>query len=131
MATDALLALQPFVTKTATFNGPALILAAGTPRRGLKARIIYSAAQQASGSGIWTFSVDVSYDAGVTWKSDFMSDPSITLTTTAQAGEIYIPFEISPVSVVNQTQIRVSALLSGAGVTTTISYQADITYGRP
>ena len=131
MATDALLTLQPVVTKTATFNGGALTLAAGTPRRGLKVRIIYSAATQASGSGVWNFSVDVSYNAGSTFASDFFADPPLTLSTTAQAGEVYIPFEISPTSVVNGTQIRVTATLSGAPVTPTITYQADITYGRP
>ncbi len=57
MPSDALLALAGTsaapLTKTATFNGTAVILAGGTPRRGLVARVIYSAAQQASGSGVY------------------------------------------------------------------------------
>lgn len=131
MPSDANIALQPLVTKTATFNGPAFILPGGTPRRGLVARIVYSAANQASGSGVWTFSVDVCYDGVPTvWNADFLAPP-LTLTTGAQAGEIFIPLSISPTSVVNGTQIRVSATLSGSPTTPTITYQADLVSGRP
>ncbi len=131
MPVDALLALQASVTKTATFNGAALILPGGTPRRGLNARIIYSAATQASGSGVWTFSVDICYDGvPTTWNVDFVAPP-ITLTTSAQSGEIFIPFSISPTSVANGTQIRVSATLSGSPTTPTITYFADLVPSRP
>jgi len=131
MPRDANLVLQALVTKTATFNGAALILPGGTPRRGLNARVIYSAAQQASGSGVFTFSVDVCYDGvPTTWLSDFVAPP-ITLTTTAQSGEIFIPFSISPTSVVNGTQIRLSATLSGSPTTPTITYNSSIVAGRP
>ncbi len=130
MPTDALLALQASVTKTATFNGAALILPTGTPRRGLKARVIYSAAANASGSNTVVFSIDVSYDGGSTWNSDFLAPP-ITLSTTAQSGEIAIPFEISPTSVINGTQIRLTATIAGSGTSPTITYQGDIMLGRP
>ncbi len=130
MPTDALLALQASVTKTATFNGAALILPTGTPRRGLKARVIYSAAANASGSNTVVFSIDVSYDGGSTWNSDFLAPP-ITLSTTAQSGEIAIPFEISPTSVINGTQIRLTATIAGSGTSPTITYQGDIMPGRP
>jgi len=131
MPSDALVALQASVTKTATFNGAALILPGGTPRRGLKARVIYSAAQQASGSGIWTFSLDVCYDGVPTlWLPDFVAPP-ITLTASAQAGEIFIPFEVSPTSVVNGIQVRLSATLSGSPTTPTITYFGDIVLSRP
>ena len=131
MPVDALLALQASVTKTATFNGAALILPGGTPRRGLNARIIYSAATQASGSGVWTFSVDICYDGvPTTWNVDFVAPP-ITLTTSAQASELFIPFSISPTSVANGTQIRVSATLSGSPTTPTITYFADLVPSRP
>jgi hypothetical protein len=131
MPTDALIALQAAVTKTATFNGAALILPGGTPRRGLVARVIYSAATQASGSGVWTFSIDVCYDGVPTlWLADFVAPP-ITLTTTAQANEIFLPFSISPTSVANGTQVRLSATLSGSPVTPTITYSADIVLSRP
>src|SRR5258706_15779194 len=135
MPSDALLALAGKsaapLTKTATFNGTAVILAGGTPRRGLVARVIYSAAQQASGSGVWTFSVDVCYDGVPTvWNVDFVAPP-ITLTASAQSSEIFIPFSISPTSVANGTQIRISATLSGSPTTPTITYFSDIVAGRP
>lgn len=131
MATDALLALQASVTKTATFNGSALTLATGTPRRGLKARVIYSAATNASGSNSVTFSLDVSYDAGSTWLSNLFQAQVINLSTTAQSGEIFIPFEISPTSVANGTQIRLTATVAGAGSTPTITYSGDLSLSRP
>jgi hypothetical protein len=131
MPYDANLVLQASTTKTATFNGAALILPGGTPRRGLNARIIYSAAQQASGSGVWTFSIDVCYDGVPTlWLADFVAPP-ITLTASAQSGEIFIPFSISPTSVVNGTQIRCSATLSGSPTTPTITYRSELVAGRP
>jgi hypothetical protein len=135
MPTDALVALQASVTKTATFNGAALILSGGTPPYGLFARIIYSAATQASGSGVWTFSVDACYDGvPTTWRADFLADPPITLSTTAQSGEIYIPFNVKPTvvsGVITAPQIRLSATLSGSPVTPTITYQADLVLVRP
>src|SRR5712675_298103 len=130
MPIDANLVLQASTTKTATFNGAAFILPGGTPRRGLVARVIYSATQQASGSGVWTFSIDVSYDAASTWFSDFLAPP-ITLTASAQSGEIFIPFSISPTSVANGTQIRCSATLSGTPTTPTTTYRGDLVVGRP
>lgn len=130
MPTDALIQLQASVTKTATFNGSALTLAGGTPRRGLNARVIYSAATNASGSNSVVFSVDVSYDAGSTWNADFLA-PAIALSTTAQSGEVFIPFSISPTSVANGTQIRLTATFSGAGSTPTITYGGEITPARP
>jgi hypothetical protein len=133
MPSDALIALQAKVTKTATFNGAAFILAGGTPRRGLVARVIYSAALVTSSSGTDTivFSVDVCYDGvPTTWNSDFLAPP-ITLTTTAQASEIFIPFSISPTSVANGTQIRLTATFSATSHGDTITYQGDIVPGRP
>jgi hypothetical protein len=134
MPTDALIQLQAVVTKTATFSGAAQILAGGTPRRGMVARIIYTAAQQASGSGVWTFSVDVCYDGVPTlWNVDFLAPP-ITLTASAQAGEIFIPFSISPTyvsSVITAPQIRLTATLSGTPTTPTITYGAEIVIARP
>ena len=134
MPVDALIALQASVTKTATFNGAALILAGGTPRRGLKARIIYSAATNVSGANAVTFSVDVCYDGVPTlWNVDFVA-PVINLSTTAQSGEIFIPFDISPTvvaGVITAPQIRLTATFSGAGSTPTITYQGDLSLTRP
>ncbi len=133
MPTDALLALAGTstapLTKTATFNGVALTLAAGTPRRGLKARIIYSAASTSAGAGSVTFALAASYDAGTTFTDIFYSLP-ITLSTTAASGEIFIPFEISPTSVANGTQIRLDVqAISGTGAT--VTYFSDPVLTRP
>ena len=126
MATDANLTLQASVTKTATFNGAWLSIPTGTPRRGMKVRVIYSAATQASGSGVITFAVDVSPDNGTTvYANEFAAvDSAITLSTTAQAGEIYIPIETS------QPYIRLSEVVTGTPTTGTITYQGDIELGR-
>lgn len=131
MPTDANVALQAQVTKTATFNSAALVLpAGGTPRRGLNVRVIYSAATNASGSNAVTFGIGVSRDNGSTFPIEFQADP-INLSTTAQSGEIYIPFSISPNTVANGCQIELFATFSGAGSTPTITYQGDITLARP
>lgn len=121
---DANLALQASVTKTASFQGTGLNIPTGTPRRGMKARFVYSAATNASGSSAFTFGIDVSPDNS-TWSSDFVAaDQTINLSTTAQAGEIYLAFETS------QPYVRAVVVLSGAGPTPTITYQADIEMGR-
>ena len=56
MPTDANLALQASVTRRTTFNGSALTMGAGagtgTPRRGLKVRVLYSATNTSSGAGL-------------------------------------------------------------------------------
>jgi hypothetical protein len=133
MPTDALLVLQASTTKATTFNGAALILPGGTPRRGLKARILYSASTSTTTNAA-TFSLDVCYDGvPTTWRSDFVADPPLALTTTAQAGEIYIPFDISPTviaGVITAPQIRVTVTISGAG-TASVVYQADLVLTRP
>jgi hypothetical protein len=129
MATDALIALQASVTKTATFTGAALTLAGGTPRRGLNARVIYSAASVSASTGSVTFGIDVSYDGGSTWNTDFQA-PAVALSTTAASGEIHIPFSISPTSVANGTQVRL-AVEAISGTTATVTYFGDIEVGRP
>ena len=117
MPVDALNVLQASVTKATTFNGAALILPGGTPRRGMKARIIYSAATSTT-TNTAVFSVDVCYDGvPTTWFSDFVA-PTLSLTTTAQSGEIFIPFDISPTvvaGVITAPQIRLTVTIAGAG----------------
>lgn len=125
MATDANLALQASVTKTATFNGAAVDLGTGTPRRGLKARVIYTAATNASGSNAVAFAIDTSADNSTWNAADFASvENNVALSTTAQSGEFYIPVETS------QRYIRLTATVTGAGSTPTITYQGDLTLGR-
>lgn len=132
MATDALLALAGTsvapLTKTAAFTGAALVLPAGTPRRGLKARVIYSAASTSAGTGTVIFGLDVSYDGGVTWYTDFQA-PTVALSITASGGELVIPFEVSPTSVVNQVQVRLS-VEAITGTTATVTYFGDVMLGR-
>lgn len=132
MPSDALIALAASATVTATTNGTALKLPGGTPRRGLVARIVYSAAS-ASAADTITFSVDVCYDGvPTTWYSDFLAPP-ITLPTSATpgSGELFIPFSISPTSVANGTQVRVTCTFSSTAHTDTITYVADLLLGRP
>jgi hypothetical protein len=124
MAVDALIQLQPSVTKTASFTSAPLVLVAGTPFRGDRVRVLYSAASNASGANSVTFQVAVSKDNGATFNVEAQADP-ITLSTTAQASEILIPFSVRPSSVVNGIQIELIALFGGAGATPTITYTGD------
>lgn len=126
MATDALIAVQPQVTKTATFNGASVSLPGGTPRRGLFVRVLYSAATNASGSNSVTFQVDVSPDGGSTWYAKTVdNEHAIALSTTAQSGELFLPIETS------DKNIRLTATFSGAGTSPTITYSGDLVIGRP
>ena len=121
MAVDALIALQASVTKTATFNGTGVNLPGGTPVRGLRARVIYSAATNASGSNTVTFQLDTSDDNSA-WNAAEFQDvtDAVVLTTTAKSGEIYIPF------ITTHKYVRLTATFSGAGSTPTITYQGDL-----
>jgi len=127
MAADAALQLQASVTKTGTFHGTAVTLPSGTPRRGLFARVIYSAATNAGDdTGTVTFSVDVSPDSGTTWYEKTVDNEHVVnLNATAKSGEFPIPFETS------DTQVRLSATFAGSGSTPTITYESDIVLGRP
>src|SRR5260221_9956010 len=96
MATDALLAFQtPLVTKTGTFSSTGLDLVTGTPRRGLKCRVIYKNASTSSGAGSVTFRVTESTDNSTFTGIYQTTEATITLSTTATQGEIFIPFETS------------------------------------
>ncbi len=130
MPTDALIQLQAPTTQVATYHGTPLVLPTGTPRRGLKARVIYSAAATAANTEDVTFSLDVSRDGGVTFNTEFESDP-LVLSTVAAAGVLFVPFDISPSSVANGTQVRLSANMSGTGTSPTITYLGDVSLARP
>lgn len=125
MAVDANLVLQASVTKTATFSGTAVDLKTGTPRRGLKARVIYSAATNASGSNSVTFSIEHSDDNSTFYTLTSGAAQVVNLSTTAQSGEIALPFETS------KRYVRLVATVAGAGSTPTITYQGDIMLARP
>lgn len=127
MATDALMALQASVTKTATFNGAALDLATRPPvGLNLFARVLYSAASNASGANSVTFTIDGSTD-NTNWTTIGGARPSdaVTLSTTAQAGEVFIPIQGFV------RYIRLTATFAGAGTVPTITYQGDVVMGAP
>lgn len=133
MAQDANLTLQSSVTKTATFNGSWVSLPGGTPNRGLYAHVFYSAATNASGSNSVTFQIDVSPDGGTTvYSGEFVAaDQAVALSTTAQSGEIVIPFNLNTPGMVrgSNESVRLTATFSGAGSTPTITYSGAIELG--
>jgi hypothetical protein len=128
MAYDTLLALQASVTKTATFNGTGVSLPFGNGINPLFARVLYSAATNASGSNSVSFTIDYSLDNGSTW-AVASTAPIINLSTTAQAGEISIPVMFPTGARVLATPanalVRLSATFAGAGSTPTITYSCD------
>lgn len=125
MPADANGALQASVTKTSSFNGAAMDLKSGTPRRGIYARILYSAATNASGSNSVTFSIENSPDNSNWYRRTDGAEQVIALSTTAQAGEIVLPIETS------DRYIRLVATIAGAGSTPTVTYEGAIVAGRP
>ena len=125
MAVDVMAVLQSSVTKTASFSGAGFDLKAGTPRRGLKAVVRYSAAQNASGSNTATFSVEHSDDNSTFYALSSGAADVVTLSTTAQAGEVHIGFETS------KRYVRLVLTIAGAGSTPTITYEAYLELGRP
>lgn len=135
MATDANLVLQASATKTATFNGAWLSLPGlgGTPGRALWAHVLYSAASNASGSNTVTFSLDVTPDGGTTTYSAAFSgvDQALTLSTTAQAGEISIPFSLLDKTLIagSNPQIRLTCTVAGAGTSPTVTYSGYVELG--
>lgn len=132
MPTDALVALQSLVTKTSTFSSAALTLPGGTPRRGLKARVIYLNGSSGTATSTATFSIDVSLDGGSNYHTEFEADPLTLPTSGSIEGELFIPFEISPTSVANETKIKLTCTIApGASATPTIDFQGDIVLDRP
>lgn len=132
MATDALTQFQASVTKTAAFRGTGIQLPGGTPRRGNTCRVIYSAASTSSGAGAAAFSIDVSYDGGSTWTSEFISD-TIVLSTTPIASEIFIPYRVTRTALNNggvPVQVALS-LFSISGTGATVTYVGDNSTGGP
>lgn len=132
MPTDALIQLQASVTKTSTFSSAAFNLPGGTPRRGLKARVIYSAGSSGTATSTAIFSIDVSHDGGSNYFTEFESDPITLPTSGAVSGEVFLPFEVSPTSVANQINIKLTCTIApGASATPSITYVGDIVAGRP
>lgn len=124
MAYDSLQVFQALVTKSTGFSGTAIDLITGTPRRGLKARIIVPTASQVAGNGVVTFTVDASAD-NTTFNTIATSDPPITNSATAVTGVIFVPFETS------RRYVRVSLANTISTGTAAIAYQADLGLSRP
>lgn len=118
---DALPVIQASVTKTATFQSAGVQLLA-TPRRGLAFSVFYSAATNASGSNSVTFSVEQSSDNSTYYALSSAASQVINLSTTAQSGQIDIPFVLGP----GMTYARLVATIAGGGSTPTVTYYAEL-----
>ena len=94
----------------------------------LTVRIQYADAMQASGSGVWTFTVQVSYNQGTTWAT-VATGAAITLTATAQDAEQSLSFSPSSVPASGRALVQVLATLTGTPVTPTMAYRADLIAG--
>jgi hypothetical protein len=125
MALDTLAALQASATKTDTFNGAAYDLKTATPTRGLVAVIDYSAATNASGSNAFTFSIDESADNSTWYTAASAAEDVVTLSTTAQAGRIFLRFTT------HRRYVRLTVTQVGAGSTPTITYAGWIGISWP
>ena len=130
MAQDANFVLQSSVTKTATFSGAWLSCKGLLGVRDTWAHVLYSAASNASGSNTVTFSLDVSPDGGTTtYAAQFQAvDQALTLSTTAQAGELSIPFNLIDKTLIAgaNPSIRLTCTVAGAGTSPTVTYSGFV-----
>ena len=117
---DFLAILQALTTKTATFQSTGLDLLKRAPRQGLHARVIFSAATNASGSNSVTFSIEESDDNATFYTVASAAAKVINLNTVAQSGVIDIPFQT------RRRYVRLVATFGGAGSTPTITYKSDV-----
>lgn len=123
---DALAVLQASTTKTGSFNSTGVNLPGGTGNDGLIARVLYSAATNASGANSFTFSIEHGDTLGGTYYTVSSAAVDIVnLSTTAQAGEIFIPFRTS------RAFVRLVVTAAGAGSTPTITYEGALTLAKP
>ncbi len=116
-------------TVTTFSAGTPFVLPGGTPRRGLKLHILATVATSSTTNTV-TWNLAVSYDGGSTFNTGLFTSLSYPLTTTSLPLEVAIPFDISPTSVANGTQIRLDCTTAGAGVPA-VTYQADLELARP
>ena len=124
MAYDANASLQTAVTKTATFNGSGVDLGTGTPRRGLKARFIFTEYKSVGTAGtVFTPSIDHS-DDDTTYTSLAVGTP-LTGATAAGTAVVFIPFETS------KRYVRATLTVSPSSGTPSAKYYAEIGNARP
>lgn len=122
--TDALNVLAASATITNSANSTAVDLGiGGTLGRTLHARIIHSATSNASGSATITYSIEHSADNSTFYAHTSGAKDIITTSTTAQAGEIFIPVN---------TTLRYVRLVStfstttGTPTTTRLAYLTNV-----
>lgn len=124
MAYDALTILQSQTTQAATYNGSAVDLGTGTPRRGLKARFIISEYKSVGTAGtVFTPSIQHS-DDGTNFTSLSIGTP-LTGATAANSAVVFVPFETS------KRYVRAVMTLSPSSGTPSTTYKADLGLGRP
>ena len=122
---DALQVLQASTTKTATFNSTGVNIGGSpSPTRALVARVRYSAASTSSGAGAATFRVTESDDDSSYGGAHQSPEAALTLSTTAIAGVLHIPF----VTKKKYVRLELSAI-SGTGAT--VTYESDIQPAQP
>jgi hypothetical protein len=121
---DTNLVLQASSVITATTNSTGLDLKQ-TPTRGLVAQVNFTAAANASGSNTVVFSVEHSDDNATFFALTSGASDVITLSTTTQTGEQFIPFRT------NKRYVRLVSTFAGAGTSPTITRQAAIVLNRP
>jgi hypothetical protein len=130
MAVDQLQEIVPLHIATAsetsnpfiTLPGPVTGQTFYTP---YKVRIQFSDALQASGSGVWTFSAQISYDRGGSWVTNVSGSP-ITLSATAQDGQQVLNVNPNLPTNCGQIWLWVLATLSGSPVSPVLAYRADL-----
>jgi hypothetical protein len=120
---DALGVLLTQFTSVTAYTSSGVDLRTGTPRRGLKARVIISNYSGASAGHTWTPTVQGSSD-NTTFYEIARAAP-VTTGTAAATAVVFVPFETS------YRYVRTVMALSGTTGTPTISYKADIGLTRP
>jgi hypothetical protein len=127
MATDANLYLVPEGTPVTDVNSATNtavnLLPGGTPLRGLCARVIYSAASEASGGKTVYWKLQSSATSTGTYVDVATGiKDAITLTTTATGGEIKIPFHADG----SQPFFKLLSVFSASTNTPTVTYYCDV-----
>jgi len=128
MATDAKLVGQAVVTKTAAFPSVGVDLATRAPFFGIPLwmRVIYSAAATTAGAGTAVFIVSFSSD-NITFVGVIrIPEASLVLSTTALAGEIFIP--IAQGNAYRYARVELESI---TGTNATVTYLADVVEARP
>jgi hypothetical protein len=127
MPSDGLLTQTAPGVKTATFSTAGVTLGKAKILNQLFMRFIYSALQNSSGANSWTFTADLSLDAGSTW-SVMSGLPPFVCSTSPQAGEAVLELDLNSTLIspfmANNPIVRLTGTLSGAGSGATVTIGA-------